>query len=181
MKNTKALKKEQSIQYLLSNISDDGRFGKAKEVERRLTLSNNHKVATQGKTDLYVRFDINGKVKYINAESKINGGRVNDLLDKSNKAKYVIYSLEFDQKHKASKSHDEYIEHRIVTDKIIPTSLFCEKLIEFNAIKTVRHNGIVDGIAIQPSNKKWYEWLVDYPVDYNKEWIYEEWEFEGLE
>lgn len=167
----------------LKNLSNDGRIGRAKEIERARAKSRKNSVSAQGKIDVFVKFTANNKrgFQYVACESKINGGRVDDLLNGKNKSKYVIYSLDFNQKHKASKKHDEYIEVRHIDDVIIPTKLFVAKLIEFNAIKEVAHGGVVDGIAIQPSNKKWYEWLSDYPVKFDNENAFEEWEFEGLE
>ena len=55
------------------------------------------------------------------------------------------------------------------------------KLRELNAIKAMRRDGELDGdYAIQPSNKRWFEWLSEWPVEFNREWTYEECDFEGL-
>lgn len=165
----------------LMNGADDGRFGRAFELACARTNSHKTSVSKQGQVDVSVKFiDGNGKVKYIPCEAKTNGGRVDELLNGS-KAKYVIYRLEFVQKHKASKTRDAWDEIRTVDPVIIPKALFLAKLKEFNAIKAINRNGEFDGYGIQVSSKKWYEWLADYPVKFDNENAYEEWEFEGLE
>lgn len=165
----------------LINSADDGRFGRAFELECARANSRKISVSKQGQVDVSVKFvDGNGKVKYVPCEVKTNGGRVDELLNGS-KARYVIYRLEFVQKHKASKTRDAWDEVRTVEPVIIPKTLFIAKLKEFNAIKAVNRNGEFDGYGIQVSSKKWYEWLADYPVKFDNESTYEEWEFEGLE
>lgn len=165
----------------LMNNADDGRFGRAFELTCARTNSHKTCVSKQGQVDISVKFiDGNGKVKYIPCEAKTNGGRVDELLNGS-KAKYVIYRLEFVQKHKASKTREAWDEVRMVEPVIIPKALFLAKLKEFNAIKIINRNGEFDGYGIQVSSKKWYEWLADYPVKFDNENAYEEWEFEGLE
>ena len=39
------------------------------------------------------------------------------------------------------------------------TETFINVLYELNAVKTIRHNGIVDGLGIQVSNRKLWKWL----------------------
>ena len=165
----------------LMNNADDGRFGRAFELTCARLNSHKTCVSKQGQVDVSVKFiDGNGKVKYVPCEAKTNGGRVDELLNDS-KAKYVIYRLEFVQKHKASKTREAWDEVRTVDPVIIPKALFLAKLKEFNAIKVINRNGEFDGYGIQVSSKKWYEWLADYPVKFDNENAYEEWEFEGLE
>ena len=165
----------------LMNNADDGRFGRAFELTCARLNSHKTCVSKQGQVDVSVKFiDGNGKVKYVPCEAKTNGGRVDELLNGS-KAKYVIYRLDFVQKHKASKTREAWDEVRTVEPVIIPKALFLAKLKEFNAIKVINRNGEFDGYGIQASSKKWYEWLADYPVKFDNENAYEEWEFEGLE
>ena len=165
----------------LMNSADDGRFGRVFELSCARINSRKTSVSKQGQVDVSVKFiDGNGKAKYVPCEVKTNGGRVDELLNGS-KAKYVIYRLEFVQKHKASKTRDEWDEVRTVEPVIIPKALFIAKLKEFNAIKVINRNGKFDGYGIQVSSKKWYEWLSEYPVKFDNENAYEEWEFEGLE
>ena len=165
----------------LMNNADDGRFGRAFELTCARLNSHKTCVSKQGQVDVSVKFiDGNGKVKYVHCEVKTNGGRVDELLNGS-KVKYVIYRLDFVQKHKASKTREAWDEVRTVAPVIIPKALFLAKLKEFNAIKVINRNGEFDGYGIQVSSKKWYEWLADYPVKFDNENAYEEWEFEGLE
>ena len=165
----------------LRNSTDDGRHGRAFELACARTHSRKTCVSKQGQIDVSVKFvDGNGKAYYVPCEAKINGGRVDELLNGS-KARYVIYRLEFVQKHKASKTREAWDEIRMVEPVIIPKDLFLAKLKEFNAIKVINRNGEFDGYGIQVSSKKWYEWLADYPVKFDNENAYEEWEFEGLE
>ena len=172
-------------EYLM-NTEDSGRFGRVFELECARYASQKTCVSKQGKAAVAVKIIINEKVRYVSAECKTNGGRVNDLLDGTNKSKFVIYRLNFTQKFKATKSAPAREEIRTIPAVIIPTALFVEMLIDCNAIKEVAHAGVVDGIAIQPSSKRMYERLVAYlenfpDMAFNPDTTYEDWMFEGLE
>ena len=168
-------------QKYLSNHADCGRYGRAFELQCARDKSHKQGVSEQNEIDVHVKFiSEKGKASYVPCEAKTNGGRVDELLNGS-KAKYVIYRLDFVQKHKASKTREAWDEVRTVEPVIIPKALFLAKLKEFNAIKVINRNGEFDGYGIQASSKKWYEWLADYPVKFDNENAYEEWEFEGLE
>lgn len=138
-------KREIEIRRILSNFADPGRTGKVTEILCARENSRKTTVAKQNEVDVYVKFSINGKIRYIPAECKTTGGRIGSLLDGSNKAKYVIYSLDFVQKHKASKTRPEWEEHRHIDPVIIPTDVFIAKLKELNAIKAMNRNGQPDG------------------------------------
>lgn len=170
------------IEQYASNQADCGRYGRIKELEWARDKSRKASVSKQGQVDIHVKFiNENGKAYYVPCEAKTNGGRIDELLNGS-KVKYVVYDLHFIQKHKASKKRDAWNEYRDLEQPvIIPKSLFLAKLREFNAIKAINRNGELDGYGIQVSSKKWYEWLADYPVKFDNENAYEEWEFEGLE
>lgn len=176
-----------NISAILANTCDDGRFGRAFELSCCRNLSHKTSVSKQGQVDVSVKVLINGKAKYIPAECKTNGGRVNDLLDGSNKSAFVIYRLDFTQKFKATKTAPAREEVRHIPPVIIPTVLFVAMLTECNAIKAVNHGGVQDGIAIQPSSKRMYERLVAYIDNYGEAVLfdnaktYEAWDFEGLE
>lgn len=163
-----------------ANANDSGAEGKVFEIECARPLSGKVNVSAQNRTDVHILLD----GKYVPAECKTNGGRVDDLLNGTNKAKYVIYRLNFTQKHKASKKHPAFEENRVIEPVIIPTSLFLNMLCECNALKTVAHDGVVDGIAIQPSSKKMYERLAAYIKNYSLKFDntadYESWMFEGV-
>ena len=178
---TNEKKRENAVREILSNSADPGRMGRAFEILCARENSRKTAVAKQNETDVYVKFSINGKIRYIPAECKTTGGRIGSLLDGTNKARFVIYSLDFIQKHKASKTRPEWEEHRHIDPVIIPTDVFIAKLKELNAIKAMRRDGELDGdYAIQPSNKRWFEWLSEWPVEFNREWTYEKCDFEGL-
>lgn len=178
---TMEARRKANAQRYLSNANDCGRFGRAFELSCARPLSNKTTVAKQGATDVSVKFKTATGYKYEPCECKTNGGRIDDLLDGTNKSRYVVYRMDTIQKHKATKSREEWVEIRRIEPVIIQTHLFLAVLKRFNAIKEVRHGGVVDGLAIQVSSKKLYEWLRDYPVQFDREAVYEEWEFEGVE
>ena len=178
---TNEKKREIAVAEILSNSTNPGRFGDAFEILCARKGSRKTSVAKQGETDVFVKFSINGKIHYVPAECKTTGGRIGSLLNGTNDAKYVIYTLDFVQKYKATKTQPAREEHRHIDPVIIPTNLFVAKLREFNAIKAMNRDGQPDGdYAIQPSSKRWYEWLSEWPVEFNREWTYEECDFEGL-
>lgn len=139
---------------------DDGAFGKAAEIVSRRPNSRKSNVARQGKTDMTIRY--NGKLTA--TERKINGGRVNGI-----KSPFTVYSLNV---------HNSTADIEI-SAKIVPTALFLERLAEFGAIKEIRHGGEVDGLAIQPSNRKLWAWLDTCP-DFFPDWEYITEDFEGI-
>ena len=179
--------RNENINAILNNTADDGRNGRAFELECARVYSRKTCVSKQGKTDVSVKIEIDGKIKYLPAECKTNGGRIDDLLNGKNKSAFVIYRLEFTQKHKATKTAPAREEKRLVPAVIVPTDLFLQMLTECNAIKEVAHNGIVDGLAIQPSSKKMFERLTAYIDNYgdcvlfDRERTYADFDFEGLE
>lgn len=166
----------------LKNVGDYGRFGRAFELKCARKNSRKTTVSKQGQIDIHVKFvDGDGKAYYVPCEAKTNGGRIDELLNGS-KAQYVVYDLHVVQKHKATKKHDAWEEHRDLEQPvIIPKALFLAKLTEFGIIKAINKNGEFDGYGIQASSKKWFEWLSDYPVKFDNENAYEAWEFVGLE
>lgn len=178
---------EQKTAYIDSlNPNNDGYNGIIFEMSCARKKSRKTHVSRQGQTDVSVKVVINGKARYIPAECKTNGGRVNDLLDGTNKSRFVIYKLDFTQKHKATKKAEAWEEIRSTPALLIPTALFTAMLIDCNAIKEIAHGGIVDGIAIQPSSKRMFERLMAYAenfpdMKFSPEADYEDWMFEGLE
>ena len=172
--------REKNTKWYLANTSDCGRFGRAFEMACARPNSRKAYVSAQGRADVTIRY--NGR--YVPAECKTNGGRVDDLLNGTNKSKFVIYQLTFTQKHKATKKHEAWEELREVPAVIVPTDLFLNMLRECNALKEVRHNGEVDGIAIQPSSKRMFERLTAYVENYQLTFDntadYESWMFEDV-
>ena len=179
--------RNENITTILNNTADDGRNGRAFELSCARVNSRKTCVSKQGKTDISIKIEINGKIRYIPAECKTNGGRVDDLLDGKNKSAFVIYRLQFVQKHKASKTAPAWDEIRSIPAVVMPTDLFLQMLTECNAIKAVAHNGVQDGLAIQPSSKKMFERLTAYIENYgdcvlfDRERTYADFDFEDLE
>ena len=179
--------KEQKATYIKNlNPNNDGYKGIVFEMSCSREKSHKTCVSKQGEVDVSVKVIINEKARYLPAECKTNGGRIDSLLNGTNKSRFVIYKLDFTQKHKASKKAEAWEEVRSTPALLIPTNLFTTMLIDCNAIKEVRHNGEVDGIAIQPSSKRMYERLIAYAenfpdMKFSPETTYEDWMFEGLE
>lgn len=177
----------ENIRYYQSSTTNPGAMGCAFELECTSPKSRKVSVSAQGAVDVHVKINVNGKTRYVPAECKTNGGRVDSLLNGKNKSKFVVYRLEFVQKHKATKKAEAWDEIRKVPAVIIPTELFVAMLRETGAVKEVRHAGQVDGLAIQPSSKKMYQRLMTYIENYGESVLFqvdktwEAWEFEGLE
>lgn len=174
-------KRAKAIQYHESNTKDQGGRGRAFELMCAREKSHKCKVAEQNENDAYIKMEVNGKIVYVPAECKTNGGRVDELLNGTTKAKYVIYRLEFTQKLKNS------VDDRIVPPVVIPTNLFLETLQEINAIKAINKKGVLDGYGIQVSSKRLYLRLLEYIDNYgdcvlfDNEKTFEDWAFEGIE
>lgn len=173
--------REKAIAYHEHNTKDCGGRGRAFELMCARENSHKYTVAEQNEIDVNIKMLINGKIKYIPAEAKTNGGRVDELLNGTTKAKYVIYRLQYTQKLKNTE------EYREVPPVIIPVDLFLELLSDVNAIKAINRHGELDGYGIQVSSKKLYLRLLDYIDNYGEsvlfdnEKTFEDWELEGLE
>lgn len=175
-----------NIAYELSNTANCGAYGRAFELKCAREKSRKTCVSKQGQVDVSVKVIVNGKARYMPAECKVNGGRVETLLNGSNKSVFVIYELNVIQKHKATKKAEAWDEIRSVPALLIPTKLFTAMLIDCNATKEIRHGGEVDGIGIQSSSKRMFERLTAYAENFpdmvfSPETDYEDWMFEGLE
>ena len=160
--------------YIANAENDCGAWGRVFELECANTYSRKTRVSKQGETDTYIRFEKG----YYKAECKTNGGRIESLYAK-NAPKFVIYRMDFMQKHKAGKTAKAWDEVRTVDAVVVPTSVFLNALERFNAIKST--NGRNPERAIQVSSKKFYEWLCDYPITYIKNYHYTADDFDGLE
>lgn len=164
-----------------SNTKNQGGEGKAFELECAREKSRKHKVAEQNEVDVFVKMSVRGKIAYVPAECKTNGGRVDELLNGTTKAKFVIYRLDFAQKLKNS------VDERYIPPVVIPVPLFLELLKEVNAIKTINKKGVFDGYGIQVSSKKLYTRLLTYIENYGEcvlfdnEKTFDDWAFEGIE
>lgn len=182
MPNYQEIRDAEKARILANEKDYCGRNGRANELEHTNTKSRKTTVSAQDEIDVYIKIRKNGKVRYIGAENKTNGGRINKLYEKS-APKYVIYQMinaKIPQS-KSAKAKGIPQEIRNTPAVIIPTKLFLATLEKFNAVKDMAHDGVKDGLGVQVSNKPFYLWLLDYPVLWEKDHTYEEWEFEGLE
>lgn len=136
-----------------------GAYGLAAEVLSRRPGSRKTTVSRQGKVDVY--FNLAGKST--RAERKTTGGRIDRIQEP-----FIVYSLDV-----KNSTGDKTISARIMR-----TADFLNALREFGAIKKVSHKGIVDGLAVQPSNRKLWTWL-EGQLEYDREWTYYLEDFEG--
>lgn len=174
--------RERAIAFHENNLKNQGGKGNAFELMCAREKSHKIKVAEQNEVDVFVKFITDeGKVQYLPAECKTNGGRIDELLNGTTKAKYIIYRLEFTQKLKNS------VDVRIVPPIIAPVDIFVAMLRDVNAIKAINRNGQFDGYGIQVSSKKMYLRLLDYVDNYGEAVLFDNtktfelWDLEGLE
>lgn len=153
---------------------DNGAAGRVFELECASTYSRKTAVAKQGAADVYIKYERG----HVAAECKTNGGRI-ESLRKPNAPRFVIYRLRFVQKHKASKTAPAWEELREIDPVLIPTAVFLAALDRFGATKST--NGKFPEEAIQPSSKKFFEWLLDWPIPFDPALTYTADDFEGLE
>ena len=148
--------RENRINYHENNVNDCGGRGRAFELRCAREKSHKTTVAEQNQKDVSIKVFDGSKIRYIEAECKTNGGRIEGFYNGSIKAKFVIYRLEYTQKLKFEN------DVRVIPPVIIPTDLFLNMLTEVKAIKAINRNGELDGYGIQVSSKKMYLRLNDY-------------------
>ena len=162
------------VRHLANADHDDGALGRVFELSCASAGSHKTRVSVQGKADVFIHY---GK-GYVAAECKTNGGRI-AALRKPGAPRFVIYKLDFVQQHKASKSKPAYAEERHIDPVVIPTAVFLAALDRFGATKST--NGTNPEEAIQVSSKRFFEWLLDWPIPYEPGLHYTAEDFEGLE
>lgn len=148
--------RENRILYHENNANDCGGRGRAFELRCAREKSHKTTVAEQNQKDVSIKVFDGSKIRYIEAECKTNGGRIEGFYNGSVKAKFVIYRLEYTQKLKFEN------DVRVIPPVIIPTELFLSMLEDVKAIKAINRNGELDGYGIQVSSKKMYLRLNDY-------------------
>lgn len=164
----------------ISDYKGDGCMGCVAELLTATANSRKSFVSNAGKLDCFILYRTNnGNIIPVGCERKTNGGRIQTIETAYSKAeklvgRYVVYSLDI------CNSTTQGLR-RHVPAVVIPKALFLAKLQEFGALKEVKHKGMTDGIAIQPSKKEWYNWLMDYPIVYDRNAVYCEEDFEGLD
>lgn len=157
---------ELCYQYL-ANEKDPGRFGRIEELLSARSKSRKNAVGRYGENDNYIKVD----GKYIACECKTNGGRIANLYTPK-APRFIIYTLDLTITHK-----DGTTERR-QAKKVIETGLFLLFLSRYKLIKST--NGKNPEPAIQCSSKKLYTALLNYPIDYIKDYDYTETDFHCL-
>ena len=164
----------------LYGYKGDGKFGCIAEMLRAPSGSSKTTVSNPGKFDEYIKFrTVSGAVIPVGCESKTNGGRIQTFETEYSKAeklagRYVIYSMDVCNSCTGGL-------RRCVPAKVFPRQLFIEKLYELGAVKTINHKGKCTGYGIQVSSKKLYEWLDEWPILFDRDAVYSDDDFEGLE
>ena len=168
--------REAKIAWYRSRIGiNPGAIGKIRELESVTPSSRKTAVALQGEADIYIH--VGSKRSNVPAERKTNGGRIGSLR-KADAPRFVVYSMDWTMHHKAGKKTEAYDERREIDPVLIPTAVFLAALDRFNATKST--NGKNPEEAIQVSSKKFFEWLLDWPIPYVPGTVYTEDDFEGL-
>lgn len=163
-----------------TNYRGDGCMGCVAEILTATTHSHKTTISNVGRNDCYINFRAaSGAIISLAAERKTNGGRVKTIESEFSRAeemngKFVVYSMD------VCNSGTSYLR-RHVEAVVIPRKVFMAKLIELNAVKAINKHGELDGYGIQVSNKPLYEWLLDWPVVYDRNAVYTAEDFEGLE
>ena len=169
MKKTIEQIRQENIKKILARPKDDGKKGKAFELENARKGSKKVYVAKAGEADGSAKFRINGKIKYVKTEFKTNGGRVEDIA----KAEFCVYRLDICNSSTSNK-------RRYVESVIIPSKVFLDFLYTNNLVKAINKHGKLDGYGIQASSKKLYLALLEWCIPYDKDTIYTYEDFEGL-
>ena len=157
-----------------------GVMGCVAELLAATTNSKKTTISNPGKADCYIKLRTeSGHVIPVAVERKTNGGRIQTIETELSKAekmvgRFVVYSMDI------CNTTTSGLRRRVPA-VVIPRKLFIEKLVEFGAIKEMRHGGHVDGYGIQVSKKAWYEWLSDWPIVYDRNAVYSDEDFMGLE
>lgn len=153
--------KAKAINAILANDADCGRYGKALEIYFK--SATNNKVAGHDKTDKKMLIKTENGKKFAKVEIKTNGGRIDDIIGND----FIIYAMDICNSTTKGK-------RRVCEPVIMKADTFMAILNEYNAIKKVNKGGMVDGHAIQVSNKAFYETMRDYPTKFELGKVYNE-------
>lgn len=145
-----------------ANYRDDGRNGRAFEILCSRAGSRKNEVAAQNADDCKVKCIVNGKVKYIAAECKTNGGRIEKQIRALRNGHDTLFIYALDICNKGTNNLRRRVKPRIgyFSDFLA----ICE---ECGALKST--NGTNPEIAIQASSKKLYIALDGYGVPFDNE------------
>lgn len=180
MSETDNTRVKRAWEMYVTNYRGDGCLGCIAELLTATKYSKKVTVSNSGRVDCFIKYRAaSGAVVPVSVERKTNGGRIRTFETEFSAAeemqgKYVVYSLDICNKATSNR-------RRVVPAVVIPRKLFIEKLAEFNAIKAVNRHGELDGYAIQASSKKLFDWLTDWPIVYDRNAVYSDDDFDGLE
>lgn len=153
---------------------DNGAAGRVFELMNARDGSMKCGVSKGKQADNYVSIiQPDGSKKRYELESKTNGGRVDEVMEKLDNGRdfFVAYSLSICNKNTCNKVRE-------TAAIICPASEFIAALEECEALKTVNgRDGTQNGIAIQVSKKSWFEWVDSYPVKWDKDFDYSWFDF----
>lgn len=161
-------------QMYVSNYRGAGCYGCISELLGATPHSRKQSIATQGKNDDYIRWlNDNGKVVNRPIEAKTNGGRIATANGKMFSGSFIRYRINLCNSGTGNKQ-------RLTPEKLIPRDVFLSFLFEHGLVKEVYRNGVLDGYCIQSTSKVLYEWVLNWPVDFDRERIYSATDFEKL-
>lgn len=177
----KAMREEKIAKFAARNAFqaprkgvDNGAAGRVFELMNARDGSTKCGVSKGKQADNYVSIiQPDGTKKRYELESKTNGGRVDEVMEKLENGRdfFVAYSLSICNKNTCNKVRE-------AEPIICPASVFIAALEECGALKAVNgKDGVQNGIAIQVSKKSWFEWVDNYPVKWDKDFSYSWFDF----
>ena len=130
---------------------------------------------SQGKiADNYISIiQPDGSKKRYELESKTNGGRVDEVMEKLERGRefFVAYRLSICNSTTGGKLRE-------TAAIICPASVFIDALKECNALRVINgKDKQPNGISIQVSKKAWFEWVDNYPVKWDRDFDYSWYDF----
>ena len=153
---------------------DNGAAGRVFELMNARDGSTKRGVSKGKQADNYVTvIQPDGSKKRYELESKTNGGRVDEVMEKLNNGRdfFVAYSLSICNKNTSGKVRE-------AEPIICPASVFIAALEECGALRVLKgKDGQANGIGIQASKKSWFDWVDSYPVKWDKDFNYSWFDF----
>lgn len=153
---------------------DNGAAGRVFELMNARDGSLKHGVSKGKQADNYVSIiQSDGTKKRYELESKTNGGRVDEVMEKLSRGRefFVAYSLSICNKSTGNKVRE-------TAPIVCPASTFIAALEECGALKAVNgRDGQQNGIAIQVTKKAWFSWVDSYPVKWDRDFDYSWYDF----
>lgn len=156
---------------------DNGAAGRVFELMNARDGSTKCGVSKGKQADNYMSIiQPDGSKKRYELESKTNGGRVDEVMEKLSRGRefFVAYSLSICNKSTGGKLRE-------AEPIVCLASTFIAALEECGALKAVNgRDGQQNGIAIQVTKKAWFEWVSDYPVKWDRDFDYSWYDFMEL-